>query len=134
MSDIDNTPQEIDGGDVDWKATAETLQARVTELEALQYPRVDGDFLQLGPEIFTKVDDQSAIMYKGVAYGIKQADPQPKDLKKYSIGEVVEVQKNGMWMPGRVSSRDAATLNVDTERGPVPVMSYHIIRKAPQNG
>ena len=134
MSDIENTPEEIDGNDVDWKETAHAAQMRVSELEELlstrkEYPYEDGDFLILGPEIFTKVGDESAIMYKGVAYATKTVDLQPKDLKKYDVGEAVEVQKNAAWLPGRISSKSAGALNVDTERGPVTVMSYHIIRK-----
>lgn len=140
MSDIENnetesplvvdgaiTVDKLDGGDVDWKSTAEALQEELNARKV--YPYEDGDFLVLGPEIFTKIDDQSAIMYKGVAYGIKQRDLQPKDLKKYDVGELVEVQKNAAWLPGRISSKSAGALNVDTERGPVTVMSYHIIRK-----
>lgn len=98
------------------------------------YPYEDGDFLVLGPEIFTKVDDQSAIMYKGVAYGIKTPDLQPKDLTKYSVSERVETIFRGDWIPGIVSSKQPGILNVDTERGPVSVGSYHKIRRAAQNG
>lgn len=138
MSDIENTPEEIDGNDVDWKSTAEALQAELAQRQ--EYPRDadQGDFIVLGPDIFTGkpgTPGENIISWKGQNYvPQKVVDLQPKDLKKYDVGELVEVQKNGNWLPGRISSKQAGQLNVDTERGPVPVMSYHVIRKAQQNG
>ncbi|WNN95188.1 hypothetical protein SEA_MAGRITTE_237 [Microbacterium phage Magritte] len=130
---------QIDAGDVDWKATAETLQQRVNELDdqlAAQktYPFEDGDVIVLGPEIFS-AKDGSVLNWKGVNYvPQKVKDMQPKELKAYSVGEAVEVQKFGNWVPGRITSKQAGILNVDTEVGPVGVGSYHIIRKVEQGG
>lgn len=129
------TVEEVDANDIDWQDVAHKAQMQASELaeklhDQKTYPYEEGDFLILGPEIFTKIDDQSAIMYKGVAYIIKQGeDLQPKELKAYSVGEFVEVQKFANWVPGRITSKQAGILNVDTEYGPVGVGSYHLIRK-----
>lgn len=105
------------------------------------YPFDDGDFIVLGPEIFTGQPGSPAdgvISWKGENFYrthdgkppvVKEKDLQPKTLSVYKVGEEVEVDKNGVWMRGRISSIQAGTLNVDTERGPVAVGSYHRIRK-----
>lgn len=102
--------------------------------EQKTYPYEEGDTIVLGPEIFA-AKDGSVLNWKGQNYvPQKEKNLQPKDLKEYSVGENVEVQKAGDWLPGHISSKQAGTLNVDTERGPVAVMSYHRIRKAESNG
>lgn len=98
------------------------------------YPFEDGDVVVLGPEIFS-AKDGSVLNWKGVNYVPQKAkDLQPKELKAYTVGEAVEVQKFGNWVPGRITSKQAGILNVDTEFGPVGVGSYHIIRKVQQDG
>lgn len=130
---------DIDGGDVDWKATAETLQQRVSELTAQLsdqqvYPYDDNDITYLGPDVSVTADG-NLLKWGGRFYvPQKVKDLQPKDLKAYSVGEPVEVQKFGNWVAGRISSKQAGILNVDTEVGPVGVGSYHIIRKVEQDG
>ena len=52
--------------------TPEDPQDEVAEVEpqdaqVSEYPVVDGDFLRLGPEIFTKVGDHSIISWNGVS-------------------------------------------------------------------
>lgn len=125
---IDVSPNEsVDAGDVDWKATAEALQEELDKRPT--YPYEDNDITHLSPDV-SVTHDGAWLYYNGVIYVPQQAkDLQPQDLKKYSIGEHVEVQKNGDWHPGVISSKQAGHLDVDTARGPVTVMSYHIIRK-----
>lgn len=122
----------IDASDVDWKATAEALQAELAQRKV--YPYEDNDITHLGPDV-SVTHDGALLHYNGVIYVPQKAvDLQPKDLTKYKVGEFVEVQKQGLWLPGRISSKQAGQLNVDTERGPVTVLSYHIIRKVADRG
>lgn len=135
---------DIDSDDVDWKVTAETLQVELDKRK--EYPFEDGDFLVLGPEIFTGkpgTPSDGVIAWKGENFYrthdgkppvVKVVDLQPKDLKAYSVSERVETIHNGDWLPGIISSKQPGILNVDTERGPVTVGSYHKIRKVAQDG
>lgn len=135
---------QIDASDVDWKVTAEALQIELDKRK--EYPFDDGDFLTLGPEIFTGkpgTPGDGVISWKGENfYRTHDGKPpvaqvvnlQPKELTAYKVGEHVEAIHNGDWIPGIVTSKQPGILNVDTERGPVTVGSYHKIRKVVQGG
>lgn len=124
-----------DPGDV--PAESETEQAVVA---SKSYPYEDGDTLVLGPELFTGLPGtpgDGVIAWKGENFYrthdgkppvVKEKDPHPP-LKQYKVGEFVEVLKNGDWTSGRISSIQAGTVNVDTERGPVGVGGNLRIRK-----
>lgn len=100
----------------------------------VEYPKQDGDFLVLGPEIFTGGPDNesnSVISWKGENYIRQQIAPIQASLKSYLQDEKVMVLKHGDWLPGKVSSIDKVShhLHVETERGPVTIASPRNIRK-----
>lgn len=104
------------------------------------YPFDDGDFIVLGPEIFTGQPGSpgdGVISWKGENFYrthdgkppvAKISEPHPA-LKNYKIGEKVEVLRGGDFVPGVITSIQAGSVNVDTERGPVPVGGPLRIRK-----
>lgn len=99
-----------------------------------EYPKNDGDFLRLGPEIFTGGpgnEDNRVISWKGQNYVIQGGKNLQPDLKAYAPNEKVMVLKNGDWLEGQITSIDKVSshLHVHTERGPVTIGSSHMIRK-----
>lgn len=96
-----------------------------------EYPKIEGDFLHLGPEIFTRVDDQSVISWKGVNYVPQETKQEaPKALKEYGSGEKVEVFRDGDWTEGMVNGVEKRLnlVYVHTSRGPVTVARVDSIR------
>lgn len=107
----------------------EALRRRIAEEKT--YPYEEADNVVLGPEIFAAADG-SVLSWKGQNYVPQKAvDPHPA-LKSYKMGEYVEVDRGGNWLPGRISSVQGGMINVDTERGPVTVGGPLRIRKAPK--
>lgn len=97
---------------------------------SVDYPRLEGDTIVLGPEIFSSADEK-VINWKGQNY-VPQVAPNPQPpLKAYKDGEQVEVVKNGSWLKGHITQRDKVSghLHVHTDRGPVTVASSHGVRK-----
>jgi len=138
------TPEDleaVDASDVDWHETAIALQNEATDLkrqlaEARQnYPRPDGDFIVLGPEIFTGAEGTvgaGIICWKGQNFVPQETSAaQDTPLKEYKSGDAVTVLKNGDWLPGIVSEKDKVSniLHVNTERGPVTIASTRFIKR-----
>jgi hypothetical protein len=95
------------------------------------YPYESGDVIVLGPEIFV-AKDGSVINWNGKNYVPQKVVNLQPPLKEYAVGEVVEVDRHGDWLQGRISSKQPGILNVDTERGPVTVGGPLRIRKLPK--
>ena len=111
--------------------TPEDPQDEVAEdAPVSEYPVVDGDFLRLGPEIFTKVGDHSIISWKGVNYALQAAKTEPKQLKEYISGEKVEVLRDGDWIDGMVNGIEKRLnlVYVHTSRGPITAARADCIR------
>ena len=111
--------------------TPEDPQDEVAEdAPVSEYPVVDGDFLRLGPEIFTKVGDHSIISWKGVNYALQAAKTEPKQLKEFISGEKVEVLRDGDWIDGMVNGIEKRLnlVYVHTSRGPITAARADCIR------
>lgn len=97
--------------------------AKTDVTQPLEYPFEDGDFLRLGPEIFTLVGDHSVISWKGVNYIPQPEATEHKSLKDYHSGDLVETIKDGLWIEGMVNGTEKrlGLVYVHTNRGPVTV-------------
>lgn len=106
-----------------------------------KYPRADGDFMVLGPEIFTGAEgtaSEGVISWKGENF-YRTHDGKPpvvpevvvEPLSAYKSGDKVSVMKNGDWLPGFVSEKDRVSnhLHINTERGPVTIASTNFIKR-----
>jgi hypothetical protein len=97
---------------------------------SVDYPRLEGDTIVLGPGIFASTDE-SVINWRGVNYIPQEAESPHPPLKSYKDGEQVEAFKNGSWLPGHITSRDKVSghLHIHTERGPVTIATSNGVRK-----
>lgn len=110
---------------------------------SVDYPRQEGDFIELGPEIFTLAEGTpgaGVISWRGENF-YRTPDGKPPvvlpavnlqpPLKDYKDDERVEVFKNGAWLPGQITSRDRVSghLHIHTERGPVTIATSNGVRK-----
>jgi len=137
INDLAADIREVDGSnDLGAAALAEKLVEKgwakpsPKDDASVDYPRLEGDTIVLGPEIFASTDEK-VINWKGRNYVPQpEKNPQPP-LKEYRQGEEVEAMKNGDWLKGRISTIDKGShwLHVDTERGPVTIASSAMVRK-----
>jgi hypothetical protein len=110
----------------------EALRRRIAEEKV--YPYVEGDFLQLGPELFTGAEgtpDHGKLMWKGVLYTEPAAaSVEEKKLSAYNSGELVEVIKDGEWFQGTINGieKKLGMIYVHTRRGPVTIGTPRNIR------
>lgn len=144
IKDTDEFANDIRAVDGNHDLGAAELAEKLTELgyhKRVKYPLEDGDFLRLGPEIFTGQPGTPAdgvISWKGENF-YRTHDGKPPvvatakqlTLKDFREGEQVEVFKNGDFLPGFIQSRDKVSghLHVHTDRGPVTVANVNHIRK-----
>ena len=124
------TPEEEPSAEAPEDPQDEVAEAEPQDAPVSEYPVVDGDFLRLGPEIFTKVGDHSIISWKGVNYELQAAKTEPKQLKEYTSGEKVEVLRDGDWIDGMVNGIEKRLnlVYVHTSRGPITAARADCIR------
>lgn len=142
MTDVANTDT-VNAADFDPPLTPEqvvkvqeTINEAILRERAAQktYPHVDGDFLQLGPELFTGAEgtaDHGKLMWKGALYVEAAKVPAvDKKLADYNNGDSVEVIKDGEWFQGTVNGveKKLGMVYVHTRRGPVTVGTPRNIR------